>query len=262
MAKKKGDEARDEIRVPPQGPGAGTRTSITSRSIVAGPRRGMPGRSATPCTIRSGRSWGSRRSGPGSRTDQASPPRSDSRRAPRARSTSSRSRSWTPSPRSGGGSRWCDCTLDKLHEHIQTAMGWTNSHLHHFRIDGQLYGDPMLMAENFEELKYKDSTTTMLSDILPEGGERFRFEYEYDFGDGWSTRSSSRAVCGRAGEAVSALPGGRGPARPRTWAASGGTRTSSRPSPTPRTSSTTSCGSGSAGSSTPRRSARWRRPGG
>ena len=23
-----------------------------------------------------------------------------------------------------------DCTLDKLHEHIQTAMGWTNSHLH------------------------------------------------------------------------------------------------------------------------------------
>src|ERR687898_544427 len=27
-----------------------------------------------------------------------------------------------------------DCTLDKLHEHIQTAMGWTNSHLHHFRI--------------------------------------------------------------------------------------------------------------------------------
>jgi len=35
-----------------------------------------------------------------------------------------------------------DCTLDKLHEHIQTAMGWTNSHLHHFRIKEQLYGDP------------------------------------------------------------------------------------------------------------------------
>src|SRR6266567_819465 len=28
-----------------------------------------------------------------------------------------------------------DCTLDKLHEHIQTAMGWTNSHLHHFKFD-------------------------------------------------------------------------------------------------------------------------------
>lgn len=26
-----------------------------------------------------------------------------------------------------------NCTLDKLHEHIQTAMGWTNSHLHDFK---------------------------------------------------------------------------------------------------------------------------------
>jgi hypothetical protein len=78
-----------------------------------------------------------------------------------------------------------DCTLDQLHEHIQTAMGWTNSHLHHFRIGKQLYGDPMLMGENFGEMGYKDSTTTKLSDILPKSGRRFRCEYEYDFGDGW-----------------------------------------------------------------------------
>jgi hypothetical protein len=78
-----------------------------------------------------------------------------------------------------------DCTLDKLHEHIQTAMGWTNSHMHHFRIDGTLHGDPRLLEETFGELQYKDSTTTRLSDILPEGGQRSRFEYEYDFGDGW-----------------------------------------------------------------------------
>ncbi len=78
-----------------------------------------------------------------------------------------------------------DCTLDKLHEHIQTAMGWTNSHLHHFRIGEQLYGDPLLMQENFEEMEYEDSTATKISDILPKTGRRFRFEYEYDFGDGW-----------------------------------------------------------------------------
>jgi hypothetical protein len=78
-----------------------------------------------------------------------------------------------------------DCTLDKLHEHIQTAMGWTNSHLHHFRIGEQLYGDPMLMQENFEDMGYEDSTATRLSDILPKSGRRFRFEYEYDFGEGW-----------------------------------------------------------------------------
>ncbi len=78
-----------------------------------------------------------------------------------------------------------DCTLDKLHEHIQTAMGWTNSHMHQFRIDETLLGDPRLLEETFEELQYKDSTTTRLSDLLPEVGRRSRFEYEYDFGDGW-----------------------------------------------------------------------------
>jgi hypothetical protein len=78
-----------------------------------------------------------------------------------------------------------DGTLDKLHEHIQTAMGWTNSHLHHYRVGEQLYGDPLLLAENFEEMEYEDSTDTNLSDILPKSGGRSRFEYEYDFGDGW-----------------------------------------------------------------------------
>src|SRR5262245_12263286 len=78
-----------------------------------------------------------------------------------------------------------DCTLDKLHEHIQTAMGWTNSHLHHFRVGEQLYGDPLLMQENFEVMGYEDSTTTKLSAILPRNGRRLAFEYEYDFGDGW-----------------------------------------------------------------------------
>ena len=78
-----------------------------------------------------------------------------------------------------------DCTLDRLHEHIQLTMGWTNSHLHHFDADGQLYGDPQLMEENFHEMNYRDSTITLLSAILPQEGRRFRFRYEYDFGDSW-----------------------------------------------------------------------------
>ncbi len=78
-----------------------------------------------------------------------------------------------------------DCTLDKLHEHIQTSMGWTNSHLHRFRIGGnQLYGDPLLIEEDFEELQYEDSTITLLSDLLA-NGKQVRFAYEYDFGDSW-----------------------------------------------------------------------------
>jgi pRiA4b ORF-3-like protein len=78
-----------------------------------------------------------------------------------------------------------DCALDKLHEHIQTAMGWTNSHLHHFKIGEQLYGDPMLLDENFADMSYEDSLSTKISAVLPRSGKRFRFEYEYDFGDGW-----------------------------------------------------------------------------
>ncbi len=78
-----------------------------------------------------------------------------------------------------------DGTLDKLHEHIQTAMGWTNSHLHQFEINGERYGDPELMDDGFDEFDGADSTQTLLSDILPQHGKRFTFVYEYDFGDGW-----------------------------------------------------------------------------
>ena len=79
-----------------------------------------------------------------------------------------------------------DCTLDKLHEHIQTAMGWTNSHLHQFKIDGIVHGDPELIYEGWEdETPPVNSRRMKLSKIVPVDGKRFSFDYEYDFGDGW-----------------------------------------------------------------------------
>jgi|GEM_PF-541121 len=80
-----------------------------------------------------------------------------------------------------------DCTLKKLHEHIQTAMGWTNSHLYGFKINDQEYGygDPHLLDDEFANGEFEDSTGTKLTDILPRSGKRLRFEYEYDFGDSW-----------------------------------------------------------------------------
>jgi Plasmid pRiA4b ORF-3-like protein len=78
------------------------------------------------------------------------------------------------------------CTLDKLHEHIQTAMGWTNSHLHQFEINGERYGDPDLLDGGFaDDAPFSDSTIIKLGDIVPKSGKRLKFEYEYDFGDGW-----------------------------------------------------------------------------
>jgi hypothetical protein len=78
-----------------------------------------------------------------------------------------------------------DCTLDELHEHIQTAMGWTNSHLHRFEIGGKRYGHPELFEEVFEEFGLIDSTRTRISQIVPKDRKRYRFSYLYDFGDGW-----------------------------------------------------------------------------
>lgn len=78
-----------------------------------------------------------------------------------------------------------DGTLDDLHKHIQTAMGWTNSHLHDFTIKGKRYGDPDLIDDGFEDFDCIDSTKTRISKILPKAGKRFTFRYQYDFGDGW-----------------------------------------------------------------------------
>jgi hypothetical protein len=104
-----------------------------------------------------------------------------------------------------------DCTLDKLHEHIQTSMGWTNSHLHHFQLGEQFYGDPQLMMENMEDLNYEDSTKTLLSEIIPKDAEVFRFVYEYDFGDSWDHEivCEKRLSGGDAHEHPICLDGGR-----------------------------------------------------
>jgi hypothetical protein len=78
-----------------------------------------------------------------------------------------------------------DGTLDKLHEHFQTAMGWTNSHLHQFEIEGERFGDPQLLDDGFADSNCIDSTVAKISEVVPDNGSRFRFRYEYDFGDGW-----------------------------------------------------------------------------
>jgi len=79
-----------------------------------------------------------------------------------------------------------DCSLDKLHEHIQTAMGWTNSHFRRFESDGVDYGDPDLLYDGWQdETPPVSSLETKMSTIVPEDGTQIRFGYEYDFGDSW-----------------------------------------------------------------------------
>ena len=78
-----------------------------------------------------------------------------------------------------------DCSVDRLHECIQTAMGWTNSHLHRFEIQGIVCGDPELLCDDPESFVGTNSRETMVSQIVPQSGARFHFSYEYDFGDRW-----------------------------------------------------------------------------
>ena len=67
-------------------------------------------------------------------------------------------------------------TLPELHELLQVAVGWTDSHLHQF-----VAGD----------IRYGVAHEEWLDDQVDEAGARLRglperFVYLYDFGDGWT----------------------------------------------------------------------------
>jgi hypothetical protein len=66
-------------------------------------------------------------------------------------------------------------SLSELHELLQVAIGWTDSHLHQFVADGVRYGTPDTDAFDDE----RDEAGVPLR-ALPA-----RFTYLYDFGDGW-----------------------------------------------------------------------------
>jgi len=70
-------------------------------------------------------------------------------------------------------------TLAKLHLILQVAMGWTDSHLHHFIIGETYYvePDPEFGADTVNEKKVKLSQLRLK--------EKSKFYYEYDFGDSW-----------------------------------------------------------------------------
>lgn len=77
-----------------------------------------------------------------------------------------------------------DITFYKLHHVIQLAMGWTNSHLFEFKIEGYRIGE---IFENMEELDGShiiNAKETKLISLVDKEGECFK--YEYDFGDGWN----------------------------------------------------------------------------
>jgi hypothetical protein len=70
-----------------------------------------------------------------------------------------------------------DIRLDRLHNVIQTSMGWTDTHLHVFTTAAGDYGIPD------PELGFRNERNARLGQFLCQPGDRI--QYTYDFGDGW-----------------------------------------------------------------------------
>lgn len=72
-------------------------------------------------------------------------------------------------------------SLDKFHEIIQFVMGWTNSHLYEFTIDGIAYS-PSVEDDFFEnESENTKGKTLEKLGVSP----KQKIKYLYDFGDYW-----------------------------------------------------------------------------
>ena len=68
-----------------------------------------------------------------------------------------------------------------LHDAIQVAMGWTDSHLHQFEKNGEYWGVPEW--DEFDDLELKDEAGIRVGELLKAEGDSVI--YSYDFGDGW-----------------------------------------------------------------------------
>ncbi len=68
--------------------------------------------------------------------------------------------------------------LTKLHDMLNVAMGWTDSHLHQFRVGDALYG---MHLDDWADDEIDEKEMTVLQALRKER----RFFYDYDFGDSW-----------------------------------------------------------------------------
>jgi Plasmid pRiA4b ORF-3-like protein len=78
--------------------------------------------------------------------------------------------------------------LGQLHQVIQAAFGWWDSHLHEFTIGGLRYGDPEQVGEPDleDDARAFDEIAVRLHDFGRAPDRTFL--YVYDFGDNWQHR--------------------------------------------------------------------------
>lgn len=99
-----------------------------------------------------------------------------------------------------------DLTLPRLHDVIQAAMGWSDSHLHRFRT-GRDHRSPYFVT-NFDLEEGEDGVLeddVRLDQLLTAEGDELW--YEYDFGDGWDHKLVVEEVLGSPPEVVRCTAG-------------------------------------------------------
>jgi hypothetical protein len=116
--------------------------------------------------------------------------------------------------------------LDQIHQVIQVAFGWTDSHLHRFAggasvwdRDADLYLCPFDVSEGEDEGTPEQEVR--LDEVLVEVGDELF--YLYDYGDGWEHVLRLEAVLDRPAGAVKAVcTGGRRAGPPEDCGGVGG----------------------------------------
>jgi hypothetical protein len=99
-----------------------------------------------------------------------------------------------------------DTSLADLHDIIQVAFGWENSHLHVFETAYGSFG----IADR--ELGHRAEGPVTLEQVAPGAGDRL--QYTYDFGDDWTHEIEVEKVLDRQPVAYPRCTGGRRAAPP------------------------------------------------
>jgi hypothetical protein len=75
----------------------------------------------------------------------------------------------------------------QLHEVLQAAFGWTDSHLHQFNVGGLTIGAPEFDEDGLSDHRIFEASEVRLQDLTFTYDEDppLSILYEYDFGDSW-----------------------------------------------------------------------------
>ena len=89
----------------------------------------------------------------------------------------------------------------QLHEVLQAAFGWTDSHLHQFILGGLVVGAPEAIEDSFEGPRVLEATELSLKDLVFPylADPALEMTYQYDFGDDWHHSLLLRRAQGEEG---------------------------------------------------------------